>query len=126
MRRNSREEEHAAEERPVELWLDLDRDLVVQRIEPRGGEEVPELVEGDADVEGDRHEERRDQRLPADEDESQDLALKMAAAGSASTDEMKATWNETRMWLAMTQPSWSRGRGIWFASRTTNANVAWR
>jgi hypothetical protein len=26
-------------------------------------------------------------------------------------DEMKATWNETRMWLAMTQPSWSEEHG---------------
>jgi hypothetical protein len=41
--------------------------------------------------------------------------LRTAAAGSTRMDEMKATWNETRMWLAMTQPSWSEEPGDVFA-----------
>jgi len=32
-------------------------------------------------------------------------SLVTAVSGIASTEEMKATWKETRMWLAITQPS---------------------
>jgi hypothetical protein len=33
--------------------------------------------------------------------------LKREVGGRARTEEMNATWNETRMWFAMTHPSWS-------------------
>jgi len=38
-------------------------------------------------------------------------------------DEMKATWNETRMWLAMTQPSWSEEHGDVVARRTVSLDL---
>src|SRR3970040_279257 len=38
--------------------------------------------------------------------------LATALGGSEGTDEMKATWNETRIWLAMTHPSWSAARPV--------------
>ncbi len=49
--------------------------------------------------------------------------LKIAAAGSTRMDEMKATWNETRMWLAMTQPSWSDEHGDVVARRTISLDL---
>ena len=36
---------------------------------------------------------------------------------------MKATWNETRMWLAMTQPSWSEEHGDVVARRTISLDL---
>ncbi len=71
----------ASEDRLVELWLDLVRDRFVERIESSRGEEMTELVEGDAGVERDRHEQCRDQRLPADKNEPKDLGLEDLRGG---------------------------------------------
>ena len=49
--------------------------------------------------------------------------MKIAAAGSTRMDEMKATWKETRMWLAMTQPSWSEEHGDMVARRTISLDL---
>jgi hypothetical protein len=38
--------------------------------------------------------------------------LKISTAGRARTDEMKATWKDTRIWLAITHPSCKNARGL--------------
>ena len=53
--------------------LHLREDLLRQGVQPRRGEKVSQLVQRDGDVEADVHEHRRDQRLPAGEDETEHL-----------------------------------------------------